>query len=196
MRGSCMCREGVRETHRGWQWSCPLPRLAGGGSWPTAASPLKLGCRGTGAAWRPCTPSCPSLSRACPPLLGPAARLSPACCLVATLHGAAACSSSAGGGCISHDQRLVCRTTRADTIATTAACCGRSVAELRGRCQRFGWESKPTGLASALRKKWWLLSHLSSAPCWALQIVAHTPRSALACVPLSRSGGNLIPGCV
>ena len=37
MRGPCMCRQGVRETHRGWQWSCPLPRLAGGGSWPTAA---------------------------------------------------------------------------------------------------------------------------------------------------------------
>ena len=132
MRGSCMCREGVRETHRGWQWSCPLPRLAGGGSWPTAASPLKLGCRGTGAAWRPCTPSCPSLGRDYPPLLGPAARLSPACCLVATLHGAAACSSSADGGRISCDRRPYVRTTRADTIAATAACSGRSVAELQG----------------------------------------------------------------
>ena len=81
-----------------------------------------------------------------------------------TLHGAAACSSSADGGRMSRDRRTYARTTRADTIAATAACCGRSVAELQGRWWRFGWESKPTGLASALRKKWWLLSHVSSAP--------------------------------
>ena len=60
---------------------------------------------------------------------------------------------------MSHDQASRVRTTRADTIATTAACCGRSVAELQAGRRRFGWESKPTGLASALRKKWWLLSH-------------------------------------
>jgi len=146
VRAVIMDRWEVRKTHRGWQWSCPLPRLAGGGSLATATRPLKLGCRGTGAAWRPCRPSCPGIRKPCPPLLGPAARLSPAWCLVATLHGAATCSSSADGGRISHDQHREFRTTRAETIAATAACCGRSVAELQGRFFLLGWESKPTPL--------------------------------------------------
>ena len=91
------------------------------------------------------------------------ARLSPACCLVATLHGVAACSSSADGGPISHDQARPVRTTRADTIAATAACCGRSVAELQGGRWRFGWErGEQVNAPARLREKWWLLSHLSS----------------------------------
>ena len=36
MRAVIMDRWEVRETHRGWQWSCPLPRLAGGRNWREA----------------------------------------------------------------------------------------------------------------------------------------------------------------
>ena len=74
-------------------------------------------------------------------------------------------TSSADGGRNSHEQAQPVRTTRADTIAATAACCGRSVAELQGCSWRLRWQSQPNGPRLARRKKWWLLSHRSSARC-------------------------------
>ena len=78
-----------------------------------------------------------------------------------TLHGAAACSSSADGGRITHGQLPQVRTTRADTIAATATCCGRSVAELQGCWVALWLREQANGPRLGSAQKVVLLSHLS-----------------------------------
>ena len=80
-----------------------------------------------------------------------------------------------------HDQAKTVRTTHADTIAATAACCGRSVAELQGRWQRFGWESQPTGLAplSAKSGGGFRTSVVHRAVCYQKAELAKIPANAL-----------------